>query len=79
MLYGFLGFRPTIEGCAIAPRLPGDWPSLTITRVHFRERVLDIAVEDKTIRLADRNPAGGPLRVDAPTGWTVLQPGGGSQ
>ena len=30
MLYGFLGFRPTADGCEIAPRLPADWPSLCI-------------------------------------------------
>ena len=28
MLYGFLGLRPTADGCAIAPRLPSDWKEL---------------------------------------------------
>ena len=28
MLYGFLGLKPTADGCEISPRLPADWPSL---------------------------------------------------
>lgn len=30
MLYGFLGFRPRLDGCLIAPNLPVTWPSLTV-------------------------------------------------
>jgi hypothetical protein len=42
MLYGFLGFQPTADGFSIAPRLPSDWPELTITRIHLHDHVLDI-------------------------------------
>jgi hypothetical protein len=42
MLYGFLGLRPTAEGFAIAPRLPADWPELTVTRIHLHDWVLDV-------------------------------------
>jgi hypothetical protein len=42
MLYGFLGFKPTPDGYELHPRLPKEWPSLTINRIHFRESMLDI-------------------------------------
>jgi hypothetical protein len=42
MLYGFLGFEPTIDGYRISPRLPSSWPSLTITNIHIGNEVLDI-------------------------------------
>jgi hypothetical protein len=71
MLYGFLGFKPTAEGCEISPRLPADWPSLTVTRVHLHDRVLDIAVQEKTIRLSATGSS--PIVVLAPQGWTVQQ------
>ena len=44
MLYGFLGFRPTVDGFSINPRLPKDWPELTITRIHLHNQVLDVTV-----------------------------------
>jgi hypothetical protein len=52
MLYGFLGFEPRLDGFAIAPRLPRDWPGLKITRIHFHDLVLDVtATRDRvTIR-----------------------------
>jgi hypothetical protein len=42
MLYGFLGFEPTPEGFRIHPRLPKDWPEMTITRLHLHKVVLDL-------------------------------------
>ena len=42
MLYGFLGFEPTAEGYTLNPRLPRDWPSLTVTGIHIHDQVLDI-------------------------------------
>src|SRR5207248_10224942 len=35
MVYGFLGLRPTPEALSIEPKLPKDWPELTITRIHY--------------------------------------------
>src|SRR5688500_6346070 len=53
MLYGFMGFRPTAEGFCIDPRLPGDWPELTITRIHLHGHVLDVtAKQDRTVTVA---------------------------
>jgi hypothetical protein len=42
MLQGFLGFRATAAGYEIHPRLPRDWPSLTITGIRFHDEVLTV-------------------------------------
>jgi hypothetical protein len=42
MLYGFLGFQATADGYEMHPRLPKDWPSLTINGIRFHDRVLTI-------------------------------------
>ena len=42
MLYGFLGFTPAGDTYTVNPRLPKEWPSLTVTGIHFRDQILDI-------------------------------------
>ncbi len=69
MLYGFLGFKPTAEGCEISPRLPSDWPSLTMTRIHLRDHVLDVSVQGKQITVKVHSPAAQPLQIKVPAGW----------
>ena len=55
MLYGFLGFQPNADGCELHPRLPKDWPSLTLTGIHIHDHVLEVTaypggrVEHKTL------------------------------
>jgi len=73
MLYGFLGFRPRADGCEIAPRLPDDWPSLGITRIHLHDHVLDVTArgKEKEIEVIDRGPGSGALEIRVPGGWTV--------
>jgi len=71
MLYGFLGFRPTAEGCEISPRLPKDWPSLTITRIHLHDHVLDVTARGKTIDVVDHVPTGRLWKLRTPEGWTA--------
>jgi hypothetical protein len=71
MLYGFLGFRPTVDGCEIAPHLPGNWPSLTITRIHLHDHVIDVSVQGKEITLMDHTPGGNAFGVKTPPGWSV--------
>lgn len=63
MLYGFLGFQATADGCTIDPRLPADWTELGITRIHLHDHVLDIRVDAKTIHVTDHNPASSPLAI----------------
>lgn len=42
MLYGFLGFEPTAEGYRANPRLPSDWPSLTIRGIRIGNTIIDL-------------------------------------
>lgn len=71
MLYGFIGFKPTVDGCEIAPCLPKEWPSLTITRIHLHDHVLDVTAKGHELRIKDHTPSGSPLQIKAPPGWTV--------
>jgi hypothetical protein len=61
MLYGFLGFTPTADGLSIDPKLPKDWPALTITGVRLHDCIFDVTAQRDgpvTIRtvLAGKNP-----------------------
>jgi hypothetical protein len=70
MLYGFMGFQPTTEGFKIHPRLPKAWPELRITRVHFRDTVLELAAKaDGTIEIAGNQSAELPVRLHLPPGY----------
>lgn len=72
MLNGFLGFKPTAGGCAISPRLPADWPSLTITRIHLHDLVLTAKVTRSSIELAAAGTADEPFEVQVPPGpWKL--------
>jgi hypothetical protein len=73
MLRGFLGFEPTVDGCRITPRLPADWPSLTITRIHLHDHVIDVTVEGKTVTIHDDIPASEPLHVRLPDGYRLTR------
>ncbi|MCX7428385.1 MAG: hypothetical protein NTW96_22490 [Planctomycetia bacterium] len=64
MLYGFLGLRPTADGLRIDPRLPSEWPELSITRVHLHDHVLDIRVTAEAIEITDHTPAGRRLVIE---------------
>jgi hypothetical protein len=66
MLYGVLGFHPTVDGFAIAPKLPSDWPELTITRIHLRDQVLDVtATGDGGLKIVATRPAAREMIVHA--------------
>ncbi len=68
MLYGFLGFRPTPTGFAIAPQLPADWPELTVTRIYLHDWVLDVtATRDGKVSVNGIGPAG-PIEMAAGQG-----------
>jgi len=60
MIYGFMGFQPMIDGFSINPKLPTNWPSLTITKINLHGNVLDIKVSRKKIEIEIKditNPA----------------------
>ncbi|MEW6746677.1 MAG: glycosyl hydrolase family 65 protein [Planctomycetota bacterium] len=55
----------------MSPRLPSDWPSLTITRINLHDHVIDVSVQGHDIGVVDDNPGGSPLEIEVPVGWTV--------
>ena len=65
MLYGFLGFTPTAEGCSIAPRLPTDWPELTVTAIRLHDSTIDVtARRDGSVTVRRRGAGTRPLVID---------------
>lgn len=76
MLYGFLGFRPTPEGFALRPQLPGDWPVLKITGVHVHDHVLDIEVfRDGSVLVQPVRGGAAPLVIEYAATRHVRLPG----
>ena len=74
MLYGFAGVRATADGLAVRPSLPGDWPSLTITRVHYHDRVFDLTVTRDAVEVRPIDGKDSPLRVvRGDDGWVVRE------
>lgn len=76
MHYGFLGFQPTADGFSIDPKLPSDWPSLTVTRIHIHDYIVDItAYQDGRVTVSPTTSGKTPLAVQFRTTNTNLQPG----
>ncbi len=42
MLDGFLGFEPDVDGFTVRPRLPADWPAITVRGIHFHDQIIDV-------------------------------------
>ncbi len=75
MIYGFLGVEPRPDGLRINPRLPADWPSLTVTRIQVRGCVLDVAASSEELHLTPRVVDGEKLLIWPPDGrWSVDDP-----
>lgn len=66
MLYGFLGFHPRLDGCLVRPRLPADWPSLTVRGIRLHDVTLDIAAEPKRLRVTVHGQPSQRLRLFTP-------------
>ena len=77
MLYGFLGFEPTPSGFKIHPRLPQDWPVLTITRVHLHDQVMNLTANaNGSVIIECTNPSDLPTMIELPTAaWEATLPG----
>jgi len=72
MLYGFLGFTPQPEGFRIEPRLPTNWPSLTITRIAVQDCVLDVTARPDALEIICRKGSTKPLHLSlAPGEWQL--------
>jgi hypothetical protein len=74
MIYGFLGLHPTAEGFWINPKLPKDWPSLTISRIHLHDEILDVSVQakERTISVKGTAASPEPLLADLPKDWRLI-------
>ncbi|MFN0069078.1 MAG: hypothetical protein ACKVYV_15760, partial [Limisphaerales bacterium] len=46
LMYGFLGLEPSLTGAALAPRLPKDWPALTVRGIRLHDVTLDITARN---------------------------------
>ncbi len=76
MLYGFLGLEPTPTGFTIDPRLPKDWPGLTITGIHLQ----GVAVAGSVITVTATKMPTTPIVVRPLTGqWRVTVAGPGRE
>ena len=73
ILQGFLGFKPTPTGARIMPRLPSQWPEVTVDRIHFHDRVVRIRATTDMIEMMCITGIGdGLLDITLPPGeWTM--------
>jgi len=72
-----LGFRPTPVGFKIHPRLPRDWPEVTITRLHLHDVVMDLTARaDGTIVVRADRASDLPVVIELPKeDWRTRAPG----
>ena len=77
-----MGLHPSADGFSLDPKLPKDWPELTLTRIHLHDRVLDISVRgqsvcvtptafDGAVRASGERTLPEPLVIALPAGWTL--------
>ena len=72
MLAGFLGFSATPAGFRIDPKLPKDWPELTVDRIRWRGLTLEVRASKDSIRVEREGIADAPVEVQIPAGrWRV--------
>jgi hypothetical protein len=64
MIDGFMGFKPGVDGFTVNPRLPSDWPELTIDRIHWHDRVLTIRATKDSVEIREEGKK--PLVLSAP-------------
>ena len=58
LLYGFLGFEPTPTGYRLNPRLPQDWPSLTVSNIRLGQKLLTITANaDGSVEVVETQSA----------------------
>jgi hypothetical protein len=74
MLDGFIGFAPTTDGFRLQPQLPGDVPSVQLTRVAYRNMFLDFDVRRDRVHIkVTDGEVDAPLRVVLPAGqWRIV-------
>jgi uncharacterized lipoprotein YddW (UPF0748 family) len=68
MLNGFLGFAPCGDGFKLNPRLPKDWPELSVDRIRFQDLTLRIRATRGAIEIHKDGPAAEPIFLRLPEG-----------
>ena len=68
MLYGFLGFTPQADGFKLNPRLPSDWPELSVDRIRFQELTFRIRIAREVIEIRRQGQGQKPVFVLLPQG-----------
>ena len=72
VLDGFLGVRARCDGIEIDPRLPADWPEVTVNRVAFQRLVLTITAGKDRITISGEGRPWSPVFVYPPANaWKV--------
>ena len=74
ILRGFLGFSPAADGFRLDPRLPRDWPSLTVDRIRWRNLVMSIRAAPDAIDIRAEGGLEEPCFVRLPEGsWRAVR------
>ena len=67
MLRGFLGLTPTADGCRLDPRLPAEFPSLTVDGIRLKGVTLSITATREALTVRKRSGrAEAPFAITAP-------------
>ena len=74
MLYGFLGFQPTVDGCTIAPRLPSAWPELSVEGILIHDQRIAVTASRSGGVRVRRTDAGSAALAITCSGTTHLLP-----
>jgi hypothetical protein len=76
MLYGFLGFQPTASGIELNPKLPSDWPSLTIKGINIHGFIVNVtAQQNGTVVIQPIQDGPKPITVRYREQQVMLDPG----
>lgn len=66
MINGFLGFKTYADGFALNPRLPKDWPDLTLDKIRFQQLVFKVSASEKKIELRKEGERDEPMFLRLP-------------
>lgn len=68
MLEGFLGFQPTGDGFRLNPKLPADWPELTVDRIAWHNLTLTVKADRTSIEIRKTGAETAPCFIVLPPG-----------
>ena len=75
MIHGFMGLNANGGGITINPRLPDAFPSLEITRIHYRSMIFDVTAEAKnkqiTVKIYEGRVEDINFVTDEKSGWRL--------